>query len=94
MDKKQLGVKHAFEQVQRAKILMTDVERLTRISRQTLHNWRNGKPVTDAVRYQVFLCLADSLEKACDAGALPLKEKRRSKAERLYEIRAAIRASL
>jgi transposase-like protein len=69
-------VRQVFEQIAAAGVSITDVHRMTGISRQSLQNWKSEeKPATDLIRWRLLQRLATELSSAVQRGTLPLKEQ-------------------
>jgi len=79
-------VKTIFEALERAKVSMTDMAKITGISRVTLHRWKSGGVVTDRIRLNLAYGVAVRLNKACELGKIPLINRLKSE-ERIARLR-------
>jgi len=77
-------VNFIFEVIDKCEVKLTDYEVLSRVSRQTLHKWKNGSPVRDMLRLDYAYTLAGRLNHLHAVGTLPLKEKLTAKARVKY----------
>lgn len=64
-----------FTTLKAAEITITDFATLTGVTRQTLHSWKAGNPIKDFLRFNVVYNWATRMDKATEAGKLPLREK-------------------
>ncbi len=64
--------KAVMKKFDEAGINYTEAAKLCHVTRQTLYNWKNGKPVANEFLYKTACFMADLAEKATVAGLLPL----------------------
>ena len=77
MDKEQSNkiCKFIFEVVERTKVSMIDMARITNVSRTTMYRWRDGENITDEFRLNYVYQISLRMNKAYQIGKLPLKNK-------------------
>lgn len=68
-------VAYIFEALEKSGVRLCDFHRLTQISLNSLHRWRNEGEASDKIRVQIAYVTAQHLESACRAGHLPLVDK-------------------
>lgn len=66
--------KYIFKTLEAAGVGITDLSRLTSISRVTLHRWKDGGNINDLLRLNIAYKTATLLEKAVQHDFLPLKD--------------------
>lgn len=81
-----------FEALEEAGVSMTDLSRLTNISRTSLYAWKRGQVVSDKLRLNLAFNTAVRLSKAVEAKRLPLAGKL-APGERLRVLREIITAT-
>lgn len=82
-------IDYIFAAIDRAEISISDIQRVTRISRTALHHWKNGGNVTDLIRLGIMLKVAQNLNIACNDKRLPLQNTLKV-AERIPVLRKII----
>lgn len=65
-------VDYIFAALNASGVSMADFARLTKVSRASLYNWRNGNNVTDKLRLRDAYAFATRLAKAVELKKLPL----------------------
>ena len=85
-------VKYIFDAIKKAGVSITDLSRLTSVSRESLYRWKNGNPVADRLRLDIVYRTALRFESACREGKLPFPD-RLKKVQRLKALRTIIRTS-
>lgn len=80
---------YIFKCAEIAKISMTDLARITGVSRETLYRWKKGRPINDHLRLNIVYQYALRMEKACRIGELPLSNKYK-KEQRLKVLRKIV----
>lgn len=66
-------VKYIFTMLDTADVSITDLSKLTTITRQALHAWKNGSVLNPApIRVRMAYSVAKRLERAVAADKLPL----------------------
>lgn len=68
-------VEYIFEAIEKSHVSMTDFSLITKISRESLYRWKDGRPVTDRLRLDLAYTVARNMEKACRLGKLPLVDR-------------------
>lgn len=68
-------VKYIFDVLQAAEVYIVDFAALTGISRETLHRWKKGGPITDKLRLNIAYGTAVRLNTAVESGKLPFTER-------------------
>lgn len=68
-------VQYILAAIEKAEVSMTDVSRLTGVSRVTLYRWKNEANIKDKLRLNMVYTMAQRFEKACRAGRLPFPNK-------------------
>lgn len=82
-------IEFIFKAAEASQVTMTDLARLTGISRETLYRWRQGRAISDVLRLNIAYQYALRLEKACRSGKLPIKDKLK-KDQRLKVLRKVV----
>jgi len=82
-------IEYIFKALHRAEISISDIQRVTKISRTALHHWKNGGNVTDLIRLNIMMKVAQNLNIACDNRQLPLQNHLKV-AERIPVLRKII----
>ena len=80
---------YIFDALSDAEVSITDMSRLTSISRVSLHKWFNGSVISDQLRLNLAYTTAQRMRKAFDKDRLPLPNKLKPK-ERLAALRSII----
>lgn len=80
---------YIFKAIERSGVSISDLQKITNISRNTLHAWKKGGNVADMLRFSIMLKVAANLNIACDEKKLPLQNPLKSD-ERLRLLRKLI----